>query len=465
MTTISKAGVGARQALGQLANGKPCLPKLKVRLPLANQEASEATAELVIADDTPMSEVERADYQRMMSTLKSMGVEMARTILEIRRRKLYREEFKTFDEWVACYFGKTRQWVTGLGNWVRRQELLESLAKEGPLALPYDGKPAYQIMPKEAEALGPLEDHPEELCRALVEATEMCRANPKRKRTKALEQAVEKQERYLRRRESTPDLTYEEFEAIDSMGWSGRLCGSGISEINTMKADGGNWIDKAVAEINNGNFSGEVLLGWLRGQELIDLCAKLKSQIEVRDRLKEAERQAQEAAAELEWTKADITKGREAAAQPHEGESDAQIAASESKDGDDDQEDVDHHADQQKVVQATLPEFEVELTGSFDGIPEGLHDSIRKLLEGWRLNVWGWNLTATSAIVVKPDGEDEAAQLVFARDMLVRVKRILQRVHDLTDMDLSGSILACKKAKDLLPKANTEQEVAASGSH
>lgn len=168
-----------------------------------------AVVEEDIPDDAPMTAVERDDYRTYMASIKTKCIETAKMILEIRRRKLYREEFKSFDEWVACYFGSTRQWVTTLGHWVHRQELSVTLARSGgPLALPYNGKPAYQIMPKEAEHLGPLEHHPEEFCRALVEATEICRQNPKRKRTKTLEETVKTQEDYLRRKNSVPDLTY-----------------------------------------------------------------------------------------------------------------------------------------------------------------------------------------------------------------------------------------------------------------
>jgi hypothetical protein len=121
------------------------------------------SSEVDIPDDAPMTETDKADYHRYMSSIKGMCIETARMILEIRHRKLYRGEFKTFDEWVACYFGSTRQWVTYLKHWVRRQELAEKLSKDGPLSLTYDGKPAYQIIPKEAETLGPLKDHPDEL--------------------------------------------------------------------------------------------------------------------------------------------------------------------------------------------------------------------------------------------------------------------------------------------------------------
>jgi hypothetical protein len=371
--------------------------------------------EEIVSNDAPMTEAERAEYSRIMASIKTMCIETARMILEIRRRKLYREEFKTFDEWVACYFGKARQWVTWLGHWVRRQELTESFAKNGgPLALPFNGKPAYQIIPKEAEALGPLEDHPEELCRALVEATDLCRRNPKRKRTKALEEMVLQHQDYLRRKGRIPDLTHEEFRAINSVGWNGRIDDEFVAEVNAIKSQSGDWMGRLVEAVQQADLSSEILLGCARGQELIDLCSRLKVQKDERNKLKDAEKEAKQATAKLEQTRTEIAKRQEAAVAKSQDESEeAQPVDTEAEEGD----------EQDQDVEEELPEFEVEMTGSFVDIPEQLYESLGCFLEGWKANVWGWNLTMDSAIILKP--MHDRSMNTWAKDKLVSAKQLL----------------------------------------
>ncbi len=409
------------------------------------------SSEVDIPDDAPMTEAEKADYHRYMSSIKGMCIETARMILEIRRRKLYRGEFKTFDEWVACYFGSTRQWVTGLGHWVRRQELAEKLSKDGPLALTYDGKPAYQIIPKEAEHLGPLEDHPDELCRALVEATEMCRANPKRKRTKTLEETVRKQEEFLRRKERTPDLTYEEFKAINSVGWHGRISDELVVEVNAIKAQGGDWSGKLAEEVQDGDLSSAILLGCARGSELIDLCAKLKAKKDVRDELKEAEAGARIAVATLERKKAEIAKRQQAAAQEQQTEPE--------DDEDDDDEDV------QK--DEPLAEFALEVRGSFEGFPDQFGDAFRAFLDDWKDNLFNWNLTMDSTIIVKPILEPSkdwaAGKLTAAKDLLEAALAMVQEVHEANVVkDVQPILEIFAKATELLAEADKPEAVLSS---
>jgi hypothetical protein len=295
------------------------------------------------------------------------------------------------------------------------------------LALTYDGKPAYQIIPKEAEALAPLEDHPEELCRALVEATDLCRRNPKRKRTKTLEETVKAQEDYLRRRDRVPDLTYEEFEAINSVGWYGRVSEEIVAEVNSIKSQGGDWMGKLVEAVQEGDLSSEVLLGCARGQELIDLCAKLKVQKDVRDELKKVEKEASEAAAKLERTRAEIARRQEAASQDETEKAD-DVQAEDAVDHDDNEE-----------IEEELPPFEVDMTGSFVGIPEQLYESIHDLLEGWKANVSGWNLAMDSAIIVKPHLTTRMwskSRLFCVKDLLEAALAMMQEVHmALDDVD------------------------------
>jgi hypothetical protein len=342
--------------------------------------------------------------------------------------------------------------VTSLGHWVRRQELAEKLSKDGgPLALTYDGKPAYQIIPKEAEHLGPLENHPDELCRALVEATEMCRANPKRKRTKTLEETVRKQEEFLRRKEGTPDLTYEEFNAINSVGWHGRISDEVVSEVNAIKSQGGDWIGKLVEEVQEGDLSSEILLGCARGPELLDLCAKLKAKKDVRDELEEAEAGARNAVATLERKKAEIAKRQQAAAQEQQTEPEDEEGG-----GGEDDEDVQEFE--------PLAEFALEVRGSFEGFPDQFGEAFRAFLEDWKDNLFNWNLTMDSAIIVKPILEPSkdwaAGKLTAAKDLLEAALAMVQEVHEANVVkDVQPILEIFAKAKELLTDADMPEAV------
>jgi hypothetical protein len=468
----AESGTSNAPASAQGANPEAVARNEDAKLDADRPALALAVAHEEVPDDAPMTDTERADYRRMMASIKTMCIEAAKMILEIRRRKLYREEFKTFDEWVACYFGKTRQWVTGLSNWVRRHELLEMFARNGPLALPFNGKPAYQIVPKEAEVLAPLEDHPEELCRALAEATDLCRRNPKRKRTKVLEEMVKLQGEYRRRREGVPDLTYEEFLAINSVGWSGRTSDEIVSEVNALKAQGGDWMGRLVEAVQEGDLSSDVLLRCARGQELIDLCAKLKVQKEVREELKQAEKEAKEAAAKLERKMVEVAKRQEAA--------DRQMKEKQEEPGEGAGGETDLDDEEEEEVNEGLPVFEVDMTGSFVGIPERLAESVHDLLEGWKANLFEWNLEMDSAIIVKPALHTTTwprGKLLSAKDLLEAALAMMQEVFTSLQADglddegevslLLGTARECEtklaeitaKAKELLADAEEPEAV------
>jgi hypothetical protein len=255
-----------------------------------------------------------------------------------------------------------------------------------------------------------------------VEATDLCRRNPKRKRTKALEEMVKTQEEYLRRRSRVPDLTYEEFQAINSGGWNGRIDDQFVAEVNAIKSQGGDWMGRLVEAVQEEDLASEILLGCARGQELIDLCSKLKVQRDQRDALSEAQEEAKRAAAKLERTRAEFAKRQEADAAKSQDEGE------ETQPGDTEEEEGQADEQEQEVGQE-LPVFEVAFTGSFVGIPGELYDSIQRLLEDWKANLFKWNLTMDSAIIVKPT-QDHTTK-TWAKDKLLSAKQLLEAAEEM----------------------------------
>jgi hypothetical protein len=126
---------------------------------------------------------------------------------QIRQRKLFREQFGNFDEYMAAR-GRTRQWATQQINWLRRQELLEELTGQPA------GKGPYQLSVDEAQKLGPLvppddlgDDETELYCQmfveSLVEAQEAADAAGTARTAKMTERAVAKRVKYVENRRTS----------------------------------------------------------------------------------------------------------------------------------------------------------------------------------------------------------------------------------------------------------------------
>ena len=120
------------------------------------------------SEETVLSSQEEDDLHRLEAVFERGQRESIAALREIRERKLHRIGYTTFDEYVDARWGRSRQWATQQINWLRRVELLEAI-----------GKNSYQLNVDDAQALGPLEEHPEEFVRAITEAEEEARRNGK----------------------------------------------------------------------------------------------------------------------------------------------------------------------------------------------------------------------------------------------------------------------------------------------
>src|SRR5262245_8383461 len=91
----------------------------------------------------PLTEQQRNDLFRLEAEFEGGVRHAIEALREIRQRKLYRENFATFDDYIDRRWQKTRQWATQMTNWLRRQELLEAQT----------GNESYQISETDSRTL------------------------------------------------------------------------------------------------------------------------------------------------------------------------------------------------------------------------------------------------------------------------------------------------------------------------
>jgi hypothetical protein len=174
---------------------------------------------------------DRSDFERLDHRFEEGQYESIAALREIRQRQLFKEQYGSFDDYMAAR-GRTRQWATQQINWLRRQELLEELT----------GKASYQLTVDEAQKLGPLvpnddlDDDEVELYAqmyvdAVIEAQSEADAQSKPRTAKMTERAVQKRVGYIEnRRAFGDDLQLEESVEID------RLSGRSHDEIGALLA-------------------------------------------------------------------------------------------------------------------------------------------------------------------------------------------------------------------------------------
>lgn len=176
-----------------------------------------------------------SDFERLDHRFEDGQRESIVALREIRQRKLFKEQFVSFDDYMAAR-GRTRQWATQQINWLRRQELLEEFTGQSA------GKGPYQLSVDEAQKLGPLvppddlgDDETELYCQmfveSLVEAQEAAEAARTARTAKMTERAVKKRVKYIENRKTFgDDLTLDDSFEID------RLAGHSHEEISTLLA-------------------------------------------------------------------------------------------------------------------------------------------------------------------------------------------------------------------------------------
>ena len=280
-----------------------------IEIPLARLKEKDKIA--TAGDDVilKMSAKDRKDFERLDRKFEKGQRESIAALREIRERKLFREDFGTFDDYMeSC--GRTRQWATQQINWLRAVELLEE-----------HGKEPYHLSVDAAQPLTKLKDHPEELVRALLNAEETAQVSGKHDPTKKmLKDAVSNQERFLDRRQvlATPDLTYEESQALDRL-CEGHRASQNLVELARSKSEAsGEPLPECLrvtCEEERSLPRNMDLLEAARGEELaalIDSLATFAKELEKEDALKKKEQECKQTLASVQ---------RELRREPKENES------------------------------------------------------------------------------------------------------------------------------------------------
>lgn len=296
-----------------------------------------------------MSAKDRKDFDRLDKKFNKGQRESIAALREIRERRLFREQFATFDDYMESR-GRTRQWATQQTNWLRVIELLEKHGKE-PYHLSVDG----------AQPLAKLKDHPEEFVRALLDAEEMAQASDRHDPTKKmLKDAVSHQERFLHRRKAlaTPDLTYEENRSLDRL-CEGHRAKKNLVELAHSKSEAsGQPLSECLRVICEEERSlprNKDLLVAARGEELaklVDALVTIANELEEEDELEEEEQ-------ELQRKLSSVQRKLGRASEEDRASEDSEVVEEHTSASTDDE------AISEEST-GTQPNYEVEFTGPFD---------------------------------------------------------------------------------------------------
>lgn len=213
----------------------------KINFPLARLQDG---GEIVVAGDEVilnLSAQERREFQRLEKKFEKGVRDATAALREIRERKLYREEYASFDDYMAIRWQRTRQWATQQINWLRRMDLLEER-----------GKDSYQLTVDDAQVLGPLEEHPEEFLRAVEEAEAEAKNSSKKRNKKMLQEAVDRQLAYIHERgqDGIPDdLTYDEYHNLAALAAKRLFKPNLVDEAQRKAAEGGRSLEESLIEV------------------------------------------------------------------------------------------------------------------------------------------------------------------------------------------------------------------------
>ena len=366
-----------------------------------------------------LSPEEQADLKTLEAKVHGGQRESAAVLREIRDRRLYRAPYATFDLYLQIRWHRTRQWAAQLLNWLRRIELLEQ-----------NGKDPYQSLTvDDAQALGPLEEHPEEFVAALEEAEEEASRSGKKRNKSHIKDAVKRRTDFLGARTNLdmPDLTYEEARALAPLGITRMSNPNLVEEARTKSQMEGLPLNACLLEACQSRQSlptDKQLLAVARGKDLEDLVQPLAAAKTHWDEVAELKEQRRKLEDELEEIDKQIAPSTEPAqpqgkrAQwlaPHPSS-----AASEAEEEEDSREKSEEKAGPsyrvllsgafEEIVNGCLWEGSAEMQIDADNLPEFFGFLAEKLGEGFEI-------TEESSITVVPlmdeemgDDEDETTE-------------------------------------------------------
>jgi hypothetical protein len=349
---------------------------------------------------------DRDDLRRLEEVFVQGQRESIAALREIRERKLYREGYATFDEYMMCRWGHSRQWATQQINWLRRMELLEGT-----------GNDRYQMTADDAKALGPLEDDPELFVAAIAEAEEEAKRAGKKRTKKYLQEAVKRRTDFLSARANlgVPDLSYEESRTLGRLGVA-RMSHPNLVEEAKVKAETeGHPLSDCLLEVCQSRHvvpMDKHLLAVARGKELEALVEPLTALRAKWDEIAELQEKRRKLEDELDKIDeqtapppdpAQPPENRATGPMPHDSAAVATEGGEEAEESDED----------------VGPAYQVLLTGDFEEIARGcLHQggaemefdasSLPDLLALFAEKIGeGWSIGVESSITVVPLATDE----------------------------------------------------------
>ncbi len=163
-----------------------------------------------------MNEQEKKELESLERKFAKGQKDAIYALREIRERKMYKEDYGTFDNYMARRWNRTRQWATQMISWVRQQELLDEQFGNG----------IYQLSPAEATTLAVLEpkakaDNPDLLAdlyvEAIKDAQQEAEASGKSRTVEMVKRAVAKKRNFLQNLYDfgISDLTRDESDQLD----------------------------------------------------------------------------------------------------------------------------------------------------------------------------------------------------------------------------------------------------------
>ncbi len=248
--------------------------------------------------NSPLSPEEKAELDRMVKKIIDNDVEAAE-MLQLLHDEKWRYRPRTWQQFLAEEFGRSDTWAREQLNWLRRKQLVEKAELR------------FGFSVADSRALRPLEDHPEEFLRALLDAEQQAKEQGKRRSTKMLRAAVQRQDEYLTQkkfyaRQYIRDVTYEEWAALRSLG-DGNEQGIPpvLSTAIELAASSQRPFEDCLTEVCRREKrmpSDRSLLAHGRGDDLIRLCARLKPVKDDLDKqaLKEEEKKLEEGMAKMQ---------------------------------------------------------------------------------------------------------------------------------------------------------------------
>jgi hypothetical protein len=218
------------------------------------------------------NEQDMADYARLRAEVRGSYRKMAEALREIRKRDLWKADtakYTNFKSWCEAE-GFTEAYVSIAVSWLEMTEGLEQYSRER-------GLENIEITKEDYRRLCALKGNFEAIRLAIDLRNQALTKAPKQSGVKVFEEKIEAVQEFVSLRASVPDLTWEEFEALENIG-DPRTSDAGLPQ-KFLTGNDGNSTQRLCDHVRTTGErpANQMLLQFgLRGEGLIDLCAKIR---------------------------------------------------------------------------------------------------------------------------------------------------------------------------------------------